>query len=161
MPCKDAMITTTVISATPEQTVEEVLKLQDKHKVYGLPILENETVIGVFRLTQLMSNLLPINVTVESGTNMDLRLDYIVGAAPGIARRLQKMLPLKVSDLMEPMKDLRFVTPETPLWEGVRLLAKYDSPLCVVESHENNRFLGLLTPQSVTHAMLTMKLPED
>ncbi len=160
MPCKRAMITK-VISVDPDKTIGDVLAMFNEYNIRGVPVVENDEIVGVFHLRNILQNLLPVNVTVDHGVNLDLRLDYLVGAAPGIAKRLRKLLLVKVGEVMEPVKDLRLVTPETPLWEGVRLLVKYDSPLAVVESQENRKMAGIISSQSIVKALLDMAAEEE
>lgn len=155
MPCKRAMITD-VIAASPDQTIEDILKIFNERGIRGLPVVENGEIIGVFHLRNLLQNLLPVNVTLDKGVNLDVRLDYLVGAAPGVAKRLRKLLMIRVRDVMEPIEDLRTVTSETPLWEGVRLLVKFDTPLAVVETEDSKKLTGIITSQSIVKALLEM-----
>jgi len=153
MPCSKAMVTK-IISVRADQTIEDVLKVFNKHGIRGVPVMEGENILGVFHLRNLLQNLLPVNVNVEHGVNLDMRLDYLVDIEPEVAQRLRKLLKIKVRDVMEPEADLRFVTPETPLWEGVRLLVKYDTPLAVVEEKHSTKLSGIITSQSMVKALL-------
>lgn len=155
MPCRRAMITN-VISVRAEQTIEDALKIFNEYGIRGVPVMENGNILGVFHLRNLLQNLLPVNVNVDRGVNLDLRLDYLVDVEPDVAKRLRKLLLVKVRDVMESAEDLRFVTPETPLWEGVRLLVKYDTPLAVVEDLHGTKLAGIITSQSIVKALLEM-----
>lgn len=80
-----------------------------------------------------------------------MRLDNIIGAAPGIAKRLRKRMPYAVRDIMR--HDVPVVYPDTPLWEGVRLLVKHNIILPVLEK-DSTQLLGVVTQQSAMRYLL-------
>ncbi len=154
MPCHSAM-TKNMITASPDQTVEDVLALMKKKDVDAVPVVdEDQKLVGVFSIHVLLKNLLPVSVAMADGMQMDIA----VQAAPGIAKRLRKVGPLKISELME--RKFNTVHPETPLWEGVNLLVQHGSPLLVVES-ETEKLLGMMTQHSALDELQRLKGSES
>lgn len=130
------------LSLTPDMEVEKAIKELKKKKLESAVVVNKEGVVeGVFSLPIIMKNLLPVSVAMADG----IQLDVTVRAAPGIAKRLKKVLPLTVAELME--RKFNRVYPETPIWEAVNFLASSNGPLVVVED-ENNKYLGMITSQS-------------
>lgn len=151
MPCHAAM-TSEFLSLSPENDIESAAALMKQAKIDFAPVIdENGAAVGILSVRTLLENLLPVSVTVQEG----IQLDIHVGAAPGIAKRLKKILPLKVSDLME--RKIAGVYAETPLWEGVSLLVQNGGrPLLVLEQ-KSNKVIGLLTPQSAFDELSRLK----
>jgi len=87
-------------------------------------------------------------VTVETHGLMDanLRLDYLVDADEQVARRPTELLPVTLGEVMD--RTLQAVYADTPLWEAIRQLFPYQSPIAVIEE-STGKFLGLLSVQSV------------
>jgi len=142
MRCEDALIMK-VTSLSPDQTVEEAMDILKTKNIRGAPVLDEESrLLGMFSFAQLLTTLLPVSVTMDDGVQ---NLDFVIGAAPGVSKRLRKLKPQRVSDIMDTKAIV--LHPQTPIWEGIRLLVKYGSPLPVIEE-ETGRFLGLMTEQS-------------
>lgn len=142
MTCEHAMITE-IIKAHPDDTVEEVLDRLDEHNIRAVPVVDdNGCMVGMFCLNTVLENLLPVAVTMPDGLQ---RLNFVVGAAPGVAKRLYKLKPKKVSEIMD--TDTLVVHPDTQTWEAIRLMVKYGSPIPVVEE-ESGKLLGLISEQS-------------
>ncbi len=130
------------LSFTPDMEVEKAIKELKKKKLESAVVVNEQGVVeGVFSLPIVMKNLLPVSVAMADG----IQLDVTVRAAPGIAKRLKKVHPLSVSELME--RKFNMVYPETPIWEAVNHLVNSNGPLVVVEG-ENNKFVGTITAQS-------------
>lgn len=150
MPCHEAMINDVII-AHPDQTVEDVMEILEKHGIRCVPIVnEKKQLLGIFSSHKLLESLLPVSVTMEDGLS---RLNFLVGAAPGVAKRLHKMKPQKISKFME--TDVVVASPETPTWEILRLLVKYGSPLPIVEE-ETGIIVGLVSEQSAIEGLERM-----
>jgi len=146
--CRNALVEK-VITAGPDETIGDALRLMEAHGIRAVPIVDAAgKLLGWFNFEVVLSNLLPGPVTVKSsglmGTN--LRLDYLVDAEDHVAKRLGELLPVKLSEVMD--RETKVVHPDTPIWEGIRLLFQYQSPIAVVEEH-TGRLLGLLSVQSV------------
>ena len=142
MPCHSAMIEKPV-TLTMDVTVEKALKALKKSKTpYAVIVDDDGAVEGLFSPEILMRNLLPVSVSVSGGVAVDMN----IRAAPGVAKRLRKVMPLAVSNIME--RKLSFIRPETPTWEGVNLMIAQGEPLIVVEAEEL-KFIGMITAGSI------------
>ena len=143
MPCKDALLTGALV-AKKGQTVEEVVAMLEKENIRAVPVVDEKNIlIGLFSYKSLFTRLLPVSATMEDGLQS---LDFIVGAVPGIAKRLRKLYPQNVEDIAN--KDCKVLYPETPSWEAVRLIVKYGSPIPVVDD-KTGEFMGIITKQSL------------
>ncbi len=150
MPCHAAM-TKNPITVSPDQTVEDVLALMKKSAADVVAVVgEDQVLQGMFSIQGLFKNALPVSVTMADGGQMDVS----VHAAPGIAKRLKKVDPLPISELMERKVDV--VYPETPTWEGVNFVVQHGAPLFVVEK-DSHKFLGLITFQSALEELQRLK----
>lgn len=137
-----AAISEFFLSFPPDMEVEKALKeLKKKKQDAAIIIDENGKVEGEFSLQSTLKNLLPVSVAMADG----IQLDVTVRAAPGIAKRLKKVHPLKVSDLME--RKIHAIAPETPIWEAVNHLVNTCAPLWVID-RETGKCLGMITAQS-------------
>jgi CBS domain-containing protein len=146
--CRRALIET-VITAGPDETIADALALLDRHGIRALPIVDRAagTLLGWFSFDVVLSNLLPGAVTVQHHglEDTNLRLDYLVDTEERVAERLAALLPVRLSEVMD--ADVAVTYPETPLWEGIRLLFQHGSPMPVVDA-SSRRLLGLLSVQS-------------
>lgn len=139
---------TNVIKAHPDETVEVVLERLEKHSLRCLPVVNDDGVlVGILSLKKILEELLPVSVTMPDGLQ---RLNFVVGATPGIAKRLHKLKPVKVKEVME--EDIVVVHPETETWESFRLIVNYGSPIPVVEK-ETGELVGLISEQSAIKEM--------
>lgn len=142
MTCENAMITK-VATVAPDATVSEALSVLRKHNIRVAPVTDkNGVLVGIFGSRDILEGLLPVSVTMEGGLE---GIDFIIGAAPGIAKRLAALKPQTVEAVMR--RDFGTVKPDTPIWEAIRLLVKYGSPLPVVEP-ETRRLMGIISEQS-------------
>lgn len=154
MPCHAAMIDK-FLSASPGDSVEQTLKAMKKAGVDFVPVVDEKGVaLGIFSIDTVFENLLPVSVALSSGLQLDIQL----GAAPGIAKRLKRVLPATVGDLM----NRRFIAvyPETPLWEGVNQLSQTRGPILVLEP-KSGKVLGVITGQSALDELNRMKEGEQ
>ncbi len=153
MPCKYAMITN-VISLKPDMEAGEALDVLHDNKIRCAPVLDQDgNLLGMFSLENVLKHLLPVSARMEDGLR---RLDFVVGAAPGIAKRLRKLSLLRLEDIMD--TKIVVLHPDTQTWEGIRLLVRYGSPLPVVEEG-SRKLCGLMTEQSALNEM--SKSPEE
>ena len=142
MPCSDMMITD-VVTLKAGQTVGEAIRKIEDTNVRFAPVLDDEgRLVGVFSTRSLMKSLLPVSVTMERGLES---LDFVMGTAPMLAKKLSNELPRNVEDVMT--KDPATIFPEISTWEAIRLMEVSGNPLPVVDRAK--KFLGLITEQSV------------
>lgn len=164
MTCAKAMFTD-FVSASPEQTVADALKLLEQHGVRAMPILDAEgAMVGEFHFRVLLAHLLPITGEVDlmgmgnaSGGLLDhnLKLSSLVGGGSEMtcADRLKALMAVPLQEVMDP--DFVLTHPETSLLECIRLLVKHRGPLGVVEKGEK-KVIGLVTVQSTMGALETI-----
>ena len=146
MPCHAAMIEK-LITVSPNQEIEEVIGILRKNDIDAVPVVDEDGKLkGMFSTQILLKNLLPVSMTTGDALGMNVT----VGAAPGVAKRLRKVKPLTVSDLME--RKTNIVHPETPLWEGVNMLVHHGAPLFVVEK-DGGKLMGMIFEQSIIDEM--------
>lgn len=72
------IMTSPVISAAPDSTVDECMRIMTIHRVRHLPVVENERLAGIVSIGDLVNWI----ITSQEKTIRHLR-DYIVGAYPG------------------------------------------------------------------------------
>lgn len=146
MPSHAAMIEKPV-TLSPDILVEKALKDLKKRKIDAAAVVnEDGTLNGVFSIGAVMRNLLPVSVAMSDG----IKIDLPVRAAPGIAKRLKKLYPLTVGELMD--KKPLTVYPDTPIWECVSGLVSHGGPLFVID-HKDHKFLGMIDMQSAFHEL--------
>lgn len=145
MPCHSAMMKN-VLVVQPEEKVEKVLSALEKKKAEIAVIVDEDGILlGYFNMKVLLRNLLPVSLNVQSagfagGGNM------IVGAAPGIAKRLRKVKPLEVLHVMD--RNIVSVAPTTPTWEGVQMLVEHGGPIFVIEDDSEKKYVGVMNDAS-------------
>jgi CBS domain-containing protein len=144
MPCNEMMITD-VVTVKTGQTVDEAIKVIEDAHIRFAPVVDDAgQLVGVFSTRSLMRSLLPVSVTMVGGLET---LDFVMGATPGVAKRLRKSLPKLVGDVMCVPADVTVIHPEKTVWEAIRLMAATGDPLPVVGNKGD--FLGLITEQSI------------
>lgn len=143
MPCHAAITDKSVILKL-DQNIDQALKDMRKRKVEVAAVVnEDDQFEGTLTTREILKNLLPVSVSMADGTTLE---NITLSAAPGIAKRLKKVKPLKVSQLTN--TQVQPVSPQTPLWEGVTLLVQSDDPIPVVDQG-SGKFLGFITDQSM------------
>jgi len=138
MPCHSALLENVVV-ARPETLVEKVLTDMRKKKARLCAVVDEDgALLGYLDMQVLLKNLLPVSLSIQvPGQSAEM----MVGAAPGIAKRLRKVKPVAVSNVME--RKLHSVLPNTPLWEGVQLLVEFGSPVFVLDEGSEN-YIGAM-----------------
>lgn len=114
------IMTTEVITTTPETPVSEVAALLDKHRISGVPVVDKEDwVVGVITQSDLVARARDLELPPAIAL-FDLRL--FLETPSHFKKRLEKMLGTTVGDVMTP-KPLT-VYPETPVNQIADLMAK-------------------------------------
>lgn len=143
MPCSDAMIKN-VVYVHPNDTVAKVMALFEERHFHSVAVVDDDGIyVGLFSLRTVLNQLLPVSVRMADGLE---NLDFIIGASPGVAKRLRKMQTMTMADVME--RDAVTLYADTHTWEAIRVMAKYGSPIPIVEE-KTNRFVGMISSQSM------------
>lgn len=142
MPCIDA-IDRKALSVSADLTVEQALALLKKSKAsVALVLGEDGQPAGLFSIRGLMQGLMPVSLPVGDGPIPAIRLD----AAPGVAKRLRRLYPLPVGQVME--RRFQTVEPGARLIEAIQKILETGAPGVLV-GNEDEGFAGLITEQSV------------
>lgn len=156
-PCSDAMIKK-IISIHPENTVKQAMEIFEINNIRSLPVVDdNGKLLGLFGLRHVLLKLLPASVTMEDGLK---RLDFVLGATPGIAKRLKKLYGVPVREVMD--KNPTVLHPDTATWEALRVMALHGSPISIVDD-KTGHFVGMISRQSLIADLheLMEKMEED
>ena len=143
MACKDAVVEN-LVAATPDMCVSEVFEILNDKAIRMVPVVEGGKLLGMFGFNQILKALLPVSVTMKDGLES---LDFVIGTAPGVAKRLRKLKEKSMGEVMD--KDYIFLLGDTPTWEAVRLLSKHGSPIPVINNKKDRHLLGIVSEQSV------------
>lgn len=159
MPCSKAMITN-VITARPEQTVADALVLFDKHRIRAVPVVDKDNkLVGLYGFAHLLLDLMPFAVDEDDKMKrmhgLDISLDALVESSSWLDEQMGDLLGKSLSEVM--IKNPHHVLPDTGLHEGIRLLAKFGSPLPVVKSKSDHTLVGLISSQAMIKVLLMMK----
>lgn len=154
MPCHAAVVEK-AITLSPEMEVEKALKeLKKKKQDEAAVVNEEGKVVGLFSYTIVMKNLLPVSVPMNDG----IILDVTVRAAPGIAKRLKKVNPLEVGELMD--RKIQIVNSDTPIWEAVSHLVSGHSALVVIDG-QTQSYQGIITSASAMDELKRLQESEE
>ena len=149
-PCSDAMIAN-VITIKPDTTIAEALDIFTKNNIRSVPVIsDEEKLAGILGLRHVLQKLLPASVTMEDGLK---RLDFVMGATPGIAKRLEKVKKLSAAEIMD--KNPIVLHPDTATWEALRIIALYGSPAPIVEE-ATGKFVGMISRQTLLRTLQAM-----
>lgn len=141
MTCSLALIKVP-ISINSNMSLADATSLLHKNNIRCAPVLdESGKFLGLFSFHSLFTSLLPVAVRMEGGLD---QLDFVGGSAPGIAKRLKKNSSNNILDHLD--KEKPILTDETPMWEGVRVLVKFGSPIPITD--KSGKFIGIITEQS-------------
>ena len=149
MSCKEALIPNS-IQFSPEQSVKDALRILEEHHIRLAPVVDtNGNLVGMFGLHSLMEDLLPMAAQIEDGLT---DLDFMIGGAPGAAKKIRKIGPKLVKDHMDKEIAEIVLNPETPILEVIRMLTRNGSPLPVVEE-DSMKYVGVVSEQSCLHRL--------
>jgi len=143
MPCSDAMIPN-IMTARADQNVGDVLKIFEEHNFRSIPVVDAAgNFEGLFTMQVVLRNLLPTAAVIEDGVD---NLDFMVGAAPGAAKRLKKLQEKTIGEVMQ--TDCVTLEVDTNTWEAVRIMKTHGSPIPVVEKG-SRKFAGMISTHSL------------
>lgn len=145
-PCTRAMVSD-VTTIKPDQTVEEALQIFKERCIRNVPVVDADgKFLGLFGLRQVLLNLLPKAASMEHGLG---NLKFVIDAAPGIAKRLRKLHPVSVSEIMNKNPSICFE--DTSTIEALRIMAMEGSPVVVVD--RDGKFKGIISRKTLLDGM--------
>jgi CBS-domain-containing membrane protein len=156
MSCKDAMVKK-VATVKQSDTVEKALGLLKKEASGIVPVLDDESgmVKGVFSRRQLLKEIMPVSVGIPSSGNREgfdtpvTISGAMLGAAPGLSKRLEKLLPRGVTTIA--YGPFQTVRPDTPLWEGLKRIMETGESVPVIG--EDGALEGVISETSLLAAL--------
>ena len=78
------VMTSPVITVTPEDPVERAALLMEEHKVSGLPVVQDEGLVGIFTITDMLRTFVTVLGLREGGTRVTVNLPD----EPGVLARV-------------------------------------------------------------------------
>ncbi len=143
MRARDVM-TTEVISVTPEATVGDIAALLIQHRISGVPVIEAGRLVGIVTEGDLMRR-------PETGTAVDPSPWLTLLTGPGVAPdRFSKVHGLTAGEVMT--REVVAVSPDTPLDEVARILES--RRIKRVPVIEDGRLVGILSRANLLHGLL-------
>ncbi|MFN3826799.1 MAG: HPP family protein [Micavibrio sp.] len=147
MPCRDALISD-VITLNEDCSFDQALAILEANNIRSAPVVDKDGEYqGMFSLKSTFKALLPVAITMEGGLS---NVDFVIGASPGIAKRLKKISPARIGDHLDHGIVVGHL--ETSLMEAMRLMVKQGSPLPIV-NQKDGHFEGLVSEQSILKTM--------
>jgi len=78
------------ISVTPDTSVEEAARLVHEHRIGGMPVLEDDKLVGVLTVNDLLSAFIVMLGLLRSSSRLDLLLDTKPKTLEKVSRLLQE-----------------------------------------------------------------------
>ncbi len=142
MPCIDAIDKKALTLKSQENVESALAKLKKAKTPVAVVIDEDGQAAGLFSIKGIMQNLMPVSLPVGDGPVSSITLD----AAPGVARRLRKLYPLTVREVMD--RKVQTIAPEARVVEAMRKMLEAGAPAVIILDDEEN-YLGLVTESSL------------
>lgn len=140
MQVKDLM-TTKVITVSPDTLISEVADLLHKYHFTGVPVVNEEgRVLGTISERDFITA--DSNLYLPTYIHMLSNMDYIQGARKELPHVVQQLVHAKAKDIMN--QSIPFVRPETTIEELARIFAeKRVNPVPVTDP--TNKLLGVIS----------------
>lgn len=145
MKVKDVM-STKLITVTPQTPVKEIAELMLKHKIGGVPVVEGDRLVGIIAEEDLIMK----NVKLHFPTYIQL-LDAVIylESLKKYEEELRKAVGATAGDVMT--RDPVTISPEATLEEAATLMVERGiSRLPVVE---NDKLVGIITKRDILRSI--------
>ena len=155
------IMSTDVVTISPDETITTALKLMCTHSVHNLPVIDkDDAFIGLFSLRRLSRELLPKAAKLDENSLL-MHINFMSNSTDDLLKRLHKLGKKPVSDLLEKNNKLRFCSPDTSLPELLQLLFESPTslPVVVVEG-KKKKLAGMVSNWDVL-TKLTVNLLGD
>ncbi len=93
------------ISVTPDTSVEEAARLVHEHKIGGMPVLEDEKLVGVITVNDLLSAFIFMLGLLRSSSRLDLLLDSKPETLEEVSHLIQAQGGRIINIALGPTKD--------------------------------------------------------
>lgn len=152
MNVKEAM-NTEVITCKPGDPVSKLVELLKKHHISGMPVVDNEKVVGIVSETDMLK----LFQTPEVSSDMFLPSPFEIIEMPirsvirfeEFKRSLEDIRMKPVRDIMK--KKIYSVSPDISLEEASGMMVKYDvNRLPVIE---NGKLVGILVRSDIIRGL--------
>ncbi len=136
---KDLM-TTKVVTVTPETLVSEVAELLHKHHFTGLPVVnEDGRVLGTISERDFITA--DSHLYLPTYIHMLSNMDYVQGGGKHLPHVVEQIVNAKAKDIMN--QHIPFARPETTIEDVARMFAEQRvNPVPVTDS--TNKLLGVI-----------------
>ncbi len=140
MQAKDLM-TSKVITVTPDTLVSEVADLLHKYHYSGLPVVNNDgRVLGTISERDFITA--DSNLYLPTYIQMLSNVDFVQGAEKKLPHVVEQVVNAKAKDIMN--QSVPFARPDTPIEELARMFAEQRvNPIPVTDS--TNKLVGIIS----------------
>ena len=128
-------------------TAGEALKELDAKGVRSMPVVEDGQVMGVFSVDSVIQACLPKAISQH---DVWADVQFMHDSNEETAEKWREVSLMPLADVMR--TDIKTVKSDANIIEGLFLLHKFGSPLCVVDA-DNGRFQSIITKQSMLKAL--------
>ena len=142
---KDFM-TKDVITIKPEATVEELARVLIKHKISGVPVVDNENkIIGIVTENDLISK----NKRLHIPTIIRLFDAFIILGSGRLGDEIKKMAAITVEDICT--KRIVTITEDTSLQEVATIM--FEQKIHLLPVVRDNTVVGIVGKADIVNAM--------
>jgi acetoin utilization protein AcuB len=93
----NAVMTKSVVTVSPRDTIEKAAQLMLEHKIGGLPVVEENKLVGVLTTSDLLKTFLEVMGASEEGT---ARIDFLTGGEEASLVDASKVLQQQEADIL-------------------------------------------------------------
>ena len=164
-----SIMTTDLITLTPDVSVAEALHMMSKHCIHNVPVVDKEgAFVGLFSLRWVAHEMLPTASHLGNET-FHFDMGFVSDESDEFLQRLQEIGRRPVGDMLEKKKKLRFCEPDTTIPKLLQLLSEnpVSLPVLVVEG-KKKKVVGMVSNWDVltkiAEALLVeneQRVPED
>lgn len=146
----ETLMSTELLTLTPNVTVAEALQAMCDHKVHNIPVVDkNGSFVGLFSLRRIAQALLPMAAQMDE-ESLEVSMAFVTDSADAYLERLLKIGHKPISGLLEKKKKLRFCKPDTPIPRILQLLSENPTSLPVlVVTGKHKKVVGMVSTWDV------------
>ena len=142
------IMTPEVITVSPQTTIGEVAKLLDRHRLSGLPVVDEAgRLVGVITQSDLVER--ARDLELPPGINL-LEIHVFLESPHHLLKRLEKMLGATVEQVMTPKPYT--ISPDTPVSEIAALMER--KKVHTLPVLEDGKLVGIVGKIDVIRALV-------